>query len=392
MDYITKFLNNIAYKFNKGYPDMKNSQDILLLEQLISEVLGEKFSLINESIKTNTSKAIQFLVNNTDKGFKTQTDPQRLGNLNKVSEEDILNIFKNKLGAKNIITHSPKTGPNPSSKFNMYEFDTEEFGKVAIIVSGGANLGEKYEKDFVFKAKNLAGVPNNELPNDLQELYKVLNIDNTKLSSNDIKFAGNKDTKRSISLEGPKNVGNTIADIIITYDNKDYFISLKNKSGGGIYSGGVIPFIKYEGDKVIYDSSIPIEPLIKEFNIDWNKVADGLNNYINKEGSPSSWESIKINQDIFLNILASSIGYGYFYVKEVSKEKLKIIPLLTKEDAYKLAGDITKTEIKYPGTNTKNTELDIYVNSPIEGNIKYKIGLRNTQGNILPLFLRITKH
>jgi len=48
MDPITKYLNRIAYKFPKGYPDMNNDQDVLLLETLVSEFLGEKFSLINE--------------------------------------------------------------------------------------------------------------------------------------------------------------------------------------------------------------------------------------------------------------------------------------------------------------------------------------------------------
>ena len=45
MDNITKYLNRIAYKFPKGYPDMNDDQDVLLLETLVSEILGEKFSL-----------------------------------------------------------------------------------------------------------------------------------------------------------------------------------------------------------------------------------------------------------------------------------------------------------------------------------------------------------
>ena len=45
MDPITKYLNRIAYKFPKGYPDMNNDQDVLLLETLLSEFLGEKFNL-----------------------------------------------------------------------------------------------------------------------------------------------------------------------------------------------------------------------------------------------------------------------------------------------------------------------------------------------------------
>ena len=38
MDPITKYLNRIAYKFPKGYPDMNNDQDVLLLESLLKEV------------------------------------------------------------------------------------------------------------------------------------------------------------------------------------------------------------------------------------------------------------------------------------------------------------------------------------------------------------------
>jgi len=54
LDLITKYLNNIAYKFPKGYPDMNNDQDVLLLESLISEVIGEKFSL--EEVKTSSTE------------------------------------------------------------------------------------------------------------------------------------------------------------------------------------------------------------------------------------------------------------------------------------------------------------------------------------------------
>ena len=45
MDLITKYLNRVAYKFPKGYPDMNNAQDVLLLEKLLSEVLGEEIIL-----------------------------------------------------------------------------------------------------------------------------------------------------------------------------------------------------------------------------------------------------------------------------------------------------------------------------------------------------------
>jgi hypothetical protein len=137
----------------------------------------------------------------------------------------------------------------------MYEFDTDNFGPVRIILSGGGNAGEKYEQDFISRAKASAGDPNSTLPNDLKDLYSKLGIDNTKLSSDDITFAGATDTKRDLSLEGPKDIGSTISDMTINYGGKKYYVSLKNKQGSGLYSGPNVPFITFDGDKVVYNES-----------------------------------------------------------------------------------------------------------------------------------------
>ena len=45
MSIFDKFFTKFAYKFDKGYPDMNNEQDILLLESLVSEAIGGKFTL-----------------------------------------------------------------------------------------------------------------------------------------------------------------------------------------------------------------------------------------------------------------------------------------------------------------------------------------------------------
>ena len=38
MDIFDKFFKKFAYKFNKGYPDLNNSQDVLLLESLFEKI------------------------------------------------------------------------------------------------------------------------------------------------------------------------------------------------------------------------------------------------------------------------------------------------------------------------------------------------------------------
>ena len=38
MDILTKFLNGIAYKFPKGYPDMEDPKDVLILENELVKI------------------------------------------------------------------------------------------------------------------------------------------------------------------------------------------------------------------------------------------------------------------------------------------------------------------------------------------------------------------
>ena len=48
-------------------------------------------------------------------------------------------------------------------------------------------------------------------------------------------------------------------------------------------------------------------------------------------------------KDNFKNILASSCGYGYYYVKEIKGGDVKVVPILTAEQARGAAGKITSS-------------------------------------------------
>ena len=50
MKVFDKFFTKFAYKFDKGYPDMNNNQDVLLLESLISEAVGKSIILENQDL------------------------------------------------------------------------------------------------------------------------------------------------------------------------------------------------------------------------------------------------------------------------------------------------------------------------------------------------------
>ena len=402
MDPLDKFFQKYSYKFSKGYPDMNNEQDILLLENLLQD-MGIDFRFDNilyettdRQVAQNTKKAIDYIIKNTNKGFTTQSDPKRLGNQGKVSSDDFKVIINTLFKPNDIQIYGPRSGPNSSGKFDMYEFDTEDFGLVRIILSGGGNAGEQYEAEFYNVAKELAGEPKEALPKSLQTLYSALDIDNATLTSDNIKSFRTGDTKRSLNPKGPEDIGKTISDLDITHDGKTYYISLKNKQGSGIYSGANIPWIYEKNGKVVYDPA-KFNPssgnglLFDIFNIDSKKIATGLNNYINKTGKLTKFEPINIDNNAFKKLLASSLGYGYYYVKEYGKGDIKVTPLLTAKDSLDAIGKISDVQIKYPSQDTKQVTIKIDTDSKLFGPSQYMVAIRNTQGNVLPLSLRISK-
>lgn len=81
MDIFDKFFTKFAYKFDKGYPDMNNEQDIALLESLLSEVLGEKFYLKEGADDVKTRKE---LIDKNPGFFDTQSDSRRIANKKKI--------------------------------------------------------------------------------------------------------------------------------------------------------------------------------------------------------------------------------------------------------------------------------------------------------------------
>ena len=127
------------------------------------------------------------------------------------------------------------------------------------------------------------------------------------------------------------------------------------------------------------------------FNIDSNKVAEGLNNYINQTGDVESFENVNIDKTKFKNLLASSLGYGYYYVKEKGQGDVSVTSLETAEDALNAVGEIKEASIKYPDKNSKQVTIKVSTDSPIFGASQYVVAIRNTSGKLLPLSLRISK-
>jgi hypothetical protein len=325
MDILEQFLHSIAYKFPKGYPDLKNKQDMLLIER---ELFKHNIDLREGTKAANTRKAIDSIVNSKEgkeAGLSKMKDTYRVGNINKIDKDKFLEILNSVFNSPKIKVYAPKEGPNDSSKYNMFEFELEGEGQVQITLAGGANEGEKYEQGLLGKLKAAAGTPLDSIEDpEVKQIFSTLGIDPSTLTPEKIEFAGASDTSRQLSFDGPKEIGSTIADIVITAD-KPYYLSIKNVGGSAIYNGGNIPFIVFDKEgKVIFDKSkYGDNPLFADIfdtlGIDSQRIADGLNNYINQTGTPNNWESTKIDDLTQVkNLLAYSFGYGYWYVREIS--------------------------------------------------------------------------
>ena len=71
MDVLDLFFKKFSYKFSKGYPDINNEQDILLLESLLGFKLDEG---------TKEKNAIKRIIDTNPGKFDTMSNDFRIAN------------------------------------------------------------------------------------------------------------------------------------------------------------------------------------------------------------------------------------------------------------------------------------------------------------------------
>lgn len=407
---LNELLVEWSYRTEKGYPDLGNPSDILILKEILESLdlpLEKIIPSLEEGTKAaNTRKAIDIILKSKyakEHGFKKMSNTYRIGNLDSIDKDRFLEILMDLFNNPKITIHDPGSGPNTSTKYNMFEFELEGEGLVQIYLAGGANKGEKYEQDILEKIQASFGNSIDEVQyDDIKKLFQTIGLDPTKFSPEDAAFMGASDTKRQLSFNGPTDLGSKVADIIIKTTPPTY-LSIKDKKGSGIYNGGNVTFIRMEGEKAIFDQSkYNDKPLFREIfeacGIDPQRIADGINSYITKTGERSEWQSsTSVDLGKIKNLLASSFGYGYWYVREKAKNNIFVHYIKDEQGAYDMVGELqpNAVKIKYPGTTSKNMEIVIQTDSKVfaqeEGRtpLAYQIVMRNASGKILPMRLNI---
>jgi hypothetical protein len=145
MDIIEQFLNKISYKFEKGYPDMNNEQDILLLENELMKVginikeskkpfesLSPKAQEIGKEIMDLLSIPIEQIKSQTSNRIIVLTDENRLKIMTKLVDNGFtrnVNIPGSsqggveKNGVEVIIKPLSKQGSQSAGKQNETDFN-----------------------------------------------------------------------------------------------------------------------------------------------------------------------------------------------------------------------------------------------------------------------------
>jgi hypothetical protein len=280
MDILDIFLNKYSYKFPKGYPDMNNEQDVLLMEGLLSE-LGineeEDKNLTFEQCKYILSKDVKLkdkYIKEIETIYDANPNNQKsfLDNFRKHSINDldfILNIYKDYinitekglgrgevfvlLGVKDSVS-----GGNTKKDIKIKEetYDVKELSNNTFRpASSGYITNSTFQKHYVY----------------LMSLLSVINKDNNK-DNNKAEQIDKKEKK-----DKTETIQDLVSKLIIYYDDKyktgniskgildnirkDLLpkIKLYTKTEGDIEEK---PYIKigdkkYEIDKVVYTDGKP---------------------------------------------------------------------------------------------------------------------------------------
>ena len=361
-----------------------------MTESRILESILRNEAAIRPTTKTN-KEVVDKLVKLYPDKFEAQKDINRIANKTKMTAKEFEKILKQDIKAKNIKIIPKKTGDNPSSKFDLFQFNTSS-GPGALLLSAGAsaNAGSDFEKRLVDRIKAAAGLDNEDIQDPVvAKIFGELGIDASKLSEKDVIPAGETDTKRPLNFNGPQNRGKQISDIIINYKGNPYYLSIKNVDGSGIYNGGVVPGIVFNKnkskivfDEEAYNSNEKVKSILDALGVDPKKIVSGLNNNILKKGKQTEFQQVEADLESISKLLGSAIDYGYYYIREIPGGDVKIYNITSSEEATKLLGTPSGVFIKYAGPSTKITTIRVPLKDSGLGLKRADVNIRNATGGV----------
>lgn len=388
MDVLDLFFKKFSYKFDKGYPDMKNVQDILLLESLINKILDEEIILekaLAWSDLSDASRKYYRLTIIDDKiknkiPFKLEDGREEVLTYNNDTYSDLFTNQKiediKKIGGASINSF-PFFKDSKGNKLGFKSITkTKELGG-----SGGskAQTTERQERSLIDTINSVDGIKT------------IISQDGSK-----IKNVAKAEKVKDSSAAGTE----PYSDVkLIMADGSELLVSAKGPSAPTLGSGGI------EGIKLLTKGGA--NPEILDFVNDfYNKAYAYYKDIIDREGlegknlyknSLVPDVSIKVPEKIIATILKGTPEMGgpvsYYYIGEMEVDKTidgqniiikngSFVPINTfiKEKSGKLYAHIRKRDGDlYFNTATQNindkTVPVIFSKKPDGGGTQSRFGI-----------------
>ena len=391
MNIFDNFFQKFAYKFDKGYPDMNNVQDVLLLESLIEDLIGEAFSVFpttEDEISNQKVKEIYRIIM-AYPGLKLNDpivlDPKSPNTL-KISrslqrDAKFIEYLNNELD----IELDGLSG----GKYNGISILWGEGSRGGRgIKSKGLGFEGELEADLnLFNAEDISEANKDQYkyPDLIIEMSKELGL---KPGNFEVKPEGGKNQSRPLDFEsgGPvvkfsnNSAAETLTDITIKKGDTEYYLSAKFGNTLTFFNSGVTKFLpssEIKAGKITNSDGIS---LLDTFGIDNETFCKVFNDYPDANFSELNSDSVNDNYSItkIKNLVKSGIGEGYYMVKAGGKSSQ-----FEKIDSQyaNTASDVSTPTVYYGGIGGNGKRVDVTFESPT---YKFKINIRNKQGGLYP--------
>lgn len=288
---------------------------------------------------------------------------------NKKTSDDVWKLFDSK-SLKDLKFN--QQSPN-SSKFSSISFSLQDVN-VDVVIAGGANKGESFEKMFLTKLTGqISGGANEKSYGTLLDQLEQANLQFQKSQIVSVKARTGRTEKKGIPIE---KLGEIIGDIVIE-DEKGtkWYISLKDVNGD--------TFSSYSGAGSLFNARGDLQErsegadFLRAFTVDLDTVQQGFDMRGNKVVLRDKIAERKASVGL-VDIFRRAWGMNYFYVRRMTGDRWKTF-WIDREVLNKLTSNIKVTGVDYPDKNRKQITI-----SCGNGYAKYKVEVRNSKGGEYP--------